>query len=145
MRWRNFAGPIWRLGRPAGFGMCWQALIRVPQSESPQENLPRNFRRPKSLILEEGDPFHRSTNVGCSSHNSNNQHEQKPNNNRLTYDHQEVAIILNNLGLLYNDQGNLAEAEPLYKRTLEILARTYGTEHPEVATIIFIKFLFFDR
>ena len=33
-------------------------------------------------------------------------------------DHPDVAISLNNLAALYNDQGRYADAEPLYKRVV---------------------------
>jgi tetratricopeptide (TPR) repeat protein len=35
-------------------------------------------------------------------------------------DHPNVAQTLNNLGLLYQDQGEYAQAEPVYKRSLAI-------------------------
>ena len=34
--------------------------------------------------------------------------------------HSDVAVILNNLGLLYKNQVRYAEAEPLFKRSLAI-------------------------
>ena len=37
-----------------------------------------------------------------------------------------VAINLNNLAALYDDQGKYAEAEPLYKRALAILEEGPG-------------------
>lgn len=44
--------------------------------------------------------------------------------------HPDVAQSLNNLGILYANQRKHAEAEPLYKRALEILKETWGLEHP---------------
>jgi tetratricopeptide (TPR) repeat protein len=44
-----------------------------------------------------------------------------------------VATILNNLAALYYDQGRYAEAEPLYNRTLKILEKTLGENHPYFA------------
>ncbi len=35
---------------------------------------------------------------------------------------------------LYQAQGNYAEAEPLYQRSLAILEKALGAEHPNVAT-----------
>ena len=43
-----------------------------------------------------------------------------------------MATLLNNLALLYNNQGRYAEAEPLYKRSLTILESTLGPDHPQV-------------
>ncbi len=43
------------------------------------------------------------------------------------------AASLNNLALLYKAQGHYAEAEPLYKRSLAILDKALGPEHPNVA------------
>ena len=49
-------------------------------------------------------------------------------------EHPDVATGLNNLALLYDDQGKYAEAEPLYKRALAIWEKALGPEHPKVAT-----------
>ncbi len=45
-----------------------------------------------------------------------------------------VATSLNNLGALYNEQGLYALAEPLYKRSLAIVEKALGPNHPRVAT-----------
>ena len=45
-----------------------------------------------------------------------------------------MAISLNNLAELYRTQGKYAEAEPLYHRSLAILEKALGPEHPDVAT-----------
>ena len=45
-----------------------------------------------------------------------------------------TAVLVNNLALLYRDQGRCAEAEPLYQRALAINEATLGPDHPEVAT-----------
>ena len=42
--------------------------------------------------------------------------------------------LLNNLALLYRDQGRYAEAEPYYKRSLAISEKALGSEHPDVGT-----------
>ncbi len=47
-----------------------------------------------------------------------------------------MATSLNNLAELYRAQGNYAEAEPLYRRSLAILAKVLGPEHPDVATTL---------
>ena len=44
-----------------------------------------------------------------------------------------LATTLNYLGLVYDAQGKYAEAEPLYERSLAILANALGPEHPAVA------------
>jgi len=44
-----------------------------------------------------------------------------------------VAASLNNLAGLYQEQGKYAEAEPLYRRSLAILEKALGPEHPDVA------------
>jgi hypothetical protein len=40
------------------------------------------------------------------------------------------------LGLLCRDRGRYEQAEPLLKRTLRILERALGPEHPHVATCL---------
>jgi TPR repeat protein len=42
-----------------------------------------------------------------------------------------VAISLNNLAALYRAQGQYAQAEPLFKRSLAILAKALGPDHPD--------------
>ena len=51
-------------------------------------------------------------------------------------EHPNVAIRLNNLARLLQDTNRLAEAEPLQRRSLEILLhfkRATGHDHPELA------------
>ena len=45
-----------------------------------------------------------------------------------------LAMSLNNLALLYEDQGKNAEAGPLHERALVIYEKALGPEHPLVAT-----------
>jgi len=49
-------------------------------------------------------------------------------------DHPYMAGELNNLAELYGTQGQYAQAEPLYKRSLAIDEKALGPDHPEVAT-----------
>ncbi len=48
----------------------------------------------------------------------------------------ELALALNDLAVVYMDQGRYAEAEPLYKRSLEIYEQSLGKEHPHVAAAL---------
>ncbi len=54
----------------------------------------------------------------------------------LAQRHPEVAASLNNLAILYADQGRYAEAEPLYKRALAIKEKVLGPEHVDFATTL---------
>ena len=45
-----------------------------------------------------------------------------------------VALSLNNLAELYRAMGRYAEAEPLYRRSLEVREKRLGPDHPHVAT-----------
>jgi tetratricopeptide (TPR) repeat protein len=47
-----------------------------------------------------------------------------------------VATSLNNLAVLYRDQGNYAQAEPLFQRALAIWEKALGPQHPNVATAL---------
>lgn len=49
-------------------------------------------------------------------------------------DNPRLATTLNNLAVLYDEQGRYAEAEPLYKRALAIVEKALGPEHPNIAT-----------
>jgi CHAT domain-containing protein/Tfp pilus assembly protein PilF len=52
----------------------------------------------------------------------------------LGTDHPDVALSLNNLADLYDQQGRYADAEPLYKRSLAIREKALGLDHPDVAS-----------
>jgi CHAT domain-containing protein/tetratricopeptide (TPR) repeat protein len=47
-----------------------------------------------------------------------------------------VASSLNNLALLYKNQGRYSEAEPLYKRSLAIREKALGLDHADTATAL---------
>ena len=47
-----------------------------------------------------------------------------------------MAGSLNNLALMYQHQGQYAQAEPLYERSLAILGKAVGPDHPDVATVL---------
>jgi len=49
-------------------------------------------------------------------------------------EHPSTATSLNNLALLYDNQGLYAKAEPLYQRALAIYEKALGPEHPDTAT-----------
>ncbi|MDD4964983.1 MAG: tetratricopeptide repeat protein [Gallionella sp.] len=51
----------------------------------------------------------------------------------LGADHPDLAQYLNQLGMRHYEQGNYAEAEPLFKRSLAIRESTLGKNHPDVA------------
>ena len=51
-------------------------------------------------------------------------------------DHPDVATMLNNLALLYDNQGRYAEAEPLFRRSLAIYEKALDPDHPLVATTL---------
>ncbi len=44
-----------------------------------------------------------------------------------------MAKPLNNLAVLYEAQSRYAEAKPLHKRSLDIMEKALGAEHPHVA------------
>ncbi|MHC1756201.1 MAG: tetratricopeptide repeat protein [Methanosarcina sp.] len=50
-------------------------------------------------------------------------------------EHPDVATTLNNLALLYEGMGKYEKALPLYKRALEIIEKTLGTNHPNYKII----------
>ncbi len=47
--------------------------------------------------------------------------------------HRDVAMALNNLGVLLRDRNQLVDAQPLLERAVAIWERTLGLEHPQVA------------
>ena len=51
-------------------------------------------------------------------------------------EHPDVAIVLINLGKLYNSLGDNAKAEPLLLRALAIREKALGPDHPDVANIL---------
>ena len=52
---------------------------------------------------------------------------------RLGKDHPTVAIRYNNLADLLQTQGKYDQAEPLYRRAIEIGEKALGKDHPDVA------------
>jgi CHAT domain-containing protein/tetratricopeptide (TPR) repeat protein len=52
---------------------------------------------------------------------------------RFGSNHPNYGAALNNLALVYRDQGKYAEAEGLYKRALAIREQALGADHPDVA------------
>ena len=57
--------------------------------------------------------------------------------NQLGADHPDVAQSLNNLALLYNTQGNYAEAKKLSQQALTIWQQTLGNQHPKTQDSLF--------
>jgi tetratricopeptide (TPR) repeat protein len=57
--------------------------------------------------------------------------EHCPRNGKIS---EAYATSLNNLALLYDNQGQYAKVEPLYQRALAIREKALGPEHPDVAT-----------
>jgi hypothetical protein len=53
----------------------------------------------------------------------------------LGADHPSVATNLNNLAGLLKDQGKYAEAEPLFRRALEIYETQLGENHPSTKIV----------
>ncbi len=50
-------------------------------------------------------------------------------------EHPDVAISLNNIADFFHDQGKYAEAEPLYRRALDICETQLGENHPITETL----------
>ena len=50
-------------------------------------------------------------------------------------EHPDTLGALNNLALLYADQGKDEQAEPLYQRALTTYERVLGAEHPETKRV----------
>ena len=48
----------------------------------------------------------------------------------------DVAECLNNLAVVYRDQGKYSQAEPLFQRALAMLEKVLGSEHPYVAVTL---------
>ena len=50
-------------------------------------------------------------------------------------EHSYMAISLNNLAKLFQNQGKHKEAEPLYRRAANIFEKKLGKEHPNTIKI----------
>jgi tetratricopeptide (TPR) repeat protein len=55
---------------------------------------------------------------------------------RLSPEHPDIAVSLNNLANLLRTQAKYVEAEPQYRRALAIREKTLGPEHPLVAEVL---------
>lgn len=53
--------------------------------------------------------------------------------NALGPNHPDVASSMNYIAVVYDNQNECAKAEPLHKRSLDILEKTHGPNHPDVA------------
>ena len=51
----------------------------------------------------------------------------------LSPDHPDVATSLQHFAVVYKEQGQYAQAETLYKRSLAIREKALGPDHPDVA------------
>ncbi|NRB64931.1 MAG: tetratricopeptide repeat protein, partial [Saprospiraceae bacterium] len=49
--------------------------------------------------------------------------------------HPTVATSLNNLAALYESTGDTDRALPLYQRSIDILEKVLGSEHPSTITV----------
>ncbi len=54
----------------------------------------------------------------------------------LGKDHLDVATIAVNLAMLYHTQNLYDEAEPLYKRALDVRTMELNAEHPDVINVL---------
>ncbi|MCP4111968.1 MAG: tetratricopeptide repeat protein, partial [Desulfobacteraceae bacterium] len=52
----------------------------------------------------------------------------------LGKEHPSTLVSVNNLALLYSEQGRYGEAEPLYKEALQLSEKVLGKEHPFTLT-----------
>jgi tetratricopeptide (TPR) repeat protein len=59
--------------------------------------------------------------------------------------HPDVATSLNNLGMLYQKQGEYDKAQPLLEKALALREKTLGSEHPTVATSLNQLGLFYQE
>ena len=50
-------------------------------------------------------------------------------------EHTSTLGTVNNLGLLYADQGKMAEAEEMYMRALKGYEKIYDADHPRVSAV----------
>ena len=48
--------------------------------------------------------------------------------------HPDVAMTLNNLAVLFKEQGKFNQAEPLFRRALAIFESCLDPDHPKVVT-----------
>jgi hypothetical protein len=56
----------------------------------------------------------------------------------LGLNHYDVAIGLVNLGIFYLDQRKYSKGEPLLRRAIPVLKKTFGPEHPDVVDAMFV-------
>jgi tetratricopeptide (TPR) repeat protein len=55
---------------------------------------------------------------------------------RFGVNHVNYGVALNNLAIVYKEQGKYADAEGLFKRALAIQEKTRGKDHPDVAATL---------
>ena len=52
---------------------------------------------------------------------------------KFSDDDPRLALSLNNLAVIYHEEGKYTMAEPLYKRALDIREKLYGAKHADIA------------
>jgi len=60
----------------------------------------------------------------------------KENEEKLGLDHSDTLVSVNNLGIMFQDQEKLDEAEPLLRRALDAGERTLGPDHEDTLTSV---------
>ena len=60
------------------------------------------------------------------------------------FEFKEAARLLNKAGYYLDDRARFSDVEPLYQRTLGILEKALGPEHPDVATSLSNLALLYD-
>ena len=63
----------------------------------------------------------------------------------LGNEHPSVASSLNNLAVLYKNQGRYGEAEPLYAEAAEIFEQQLGEKHPNTQTVLGNFYAFLEK
>jgi tetratricopeptide (TPR) repeat protein len=51
-------------------------------------------------------------------------------------DHPDIGLSLRNVGNVYAKEGRCADAEPLYKQSLQIFEKVFGPDHPYVPLVL---------
>ena len=113
-------------------GVCQLVVHIIPTRE--QHNTPSRFQPPASLRVEK-----------CSRWRLLSSNALKPaeaeqifvralarKEKALGPDHTSTLLTVNNLGMLYRDQGKLAEAEQVYVRALAGYEKALGPDHTSI-------------
>ena len=101
---------------------------------SPESDLPKGSELSTSFLLNQMANYRQRALAAFGEARNLFERALTIDEHMLGPEHSDTAASLNNLGLLLQEQGDLAGARPYYERSLAITEKVLGPDHPYTAT-----------